>query len=137
MAGSGWRGGDLVYHSFLPSLPEHLRNVGRSADIRRMGDAIYIATPGALVRKRGNDLHLYPPTSPGGRSQLIAVGEETAELDTMLLHAADHYEQEVDGLLDGLTSIIEPVLIVVIGLILGSILVSLYLPMFELINTVG
>lgn len=69
--------------------------------------------------------------------QLIAVGEETAELDGMLLHAADHYEEEVDTLLDGLTSVIEPILIIVIGMILGGILVSLYLPMFELINTVG
>ena len=69
--------------------------------------------------------------------QLIAVGEETAELDRMLLHAASHYEEDVDAFLEGLTSIIEPVLIIIIGLMLGGILVSLYLPMFELINTVG
>lgn len=69
--------------------------------------------------------------------QLVAVGEETAELPDMLIHAADHFEQEVDVQLDGMASVIEPVLIVVIGLILGGILVALYLPMFELINTVG
>lgn len=69
--------------------------------------------------------------------QLIAVGEQTAELDAMLLHAAQHYEQELDALLDGLTAIIEPVLIVAIGVMLGSILVSLYLPMFELMQAVG
>ncbi len=69
--------------------------------------------------------------------QMIAVGEQTAELDGMLLHAAEHYEQEVDAFLDGLMSIIEPILIVVIGLMLGGILVSLYLPMFEMINAVG
>lgn len=68
---------------------------------------------------------------------LIAVGEQTAELDAMLLHAAEYYEQEVGVSLEGLTSLIEPVLTVGIGLILGGILVSLYLPMFELINTVG
>ena len=69
--------------------------------------------------------------------QLIAVGEQTAELDGMLLHAAEHYEEELDVFLDGLTSIIEPLLIIMIGLMLGGILVALYLPMFELINTVG
>jgi len=94
-----------------------------------------------LVRvRRGSSL--YEPLKQAGFFpdmvvQLIAVGEQTAELDGMLLHAADHYEQEVDAFLDGLTSIIEPILIVVIGLMLGGILVSLYLPMFELINTVG
>lgn len=70
-------------------------------------------------------------------TQLIAVGEETAELPDVLLYAASHYEEEVDAWLDGLTAIIEPVMIVVIGLVLGGILVALYLPMFELINTVG
>lgn len=74
---------------------------------------------------------------PGMVVQLVAVGEATSELDAMLLHAAAHYEAEVDALLDGLTAVIEPILIVVIGLLLGSILVALYLPMFELVTTVG
>lgn len=85
---------------------------------------------------------LYQPLKQAGLFpdmvvQLIAVGEQTAELDGMLLHAAEHYEEELDVFIDGLTSIIEPVLIIVIGLMLGGILVALYLPMFELINTVG
>ncbi len=95
-----------------------------------------------VLRRVRRGSSLYQPLKQAGFFpdmvvQLIAVGELTAELDTMLLHAAEHYEQEVDAFLDGLTSIIEPILIVVIGLILGGILVSLYLPMFELINTVG
>lgn len=69
--------------------------------------------------------------------QMIAVGEETAELDTMLLHAADHYEKEVDGLVESLSSVIEPVLIVTIGLLLGGILIAMYLPMFEMMHAVG
>ena len=90
--------------------------------------------------RRGSSL--YQPLKQAGFFpdmvvQLIAVGEQTAELDGMLLHAAEYYEQEVDVFLDGLTSIIEPILIVVIGLMLGGILVSLYLPMFEMINAVG
>lgn len=69
--------------------------------------------------------------------QMIAVGEETAELDTMLLHAANHYEKEVDGLVESLSSVIEPVLIVAIGLLLGGILIAMYLPMFEMMHAVG
>lgn len=69
--------------------------------------------------------------------QMVAVGEETAELDTMLVHAATHYEKEVDGLVESLSSIIEPVLIVFIGLLLGGILIAMYLPMFEMMNAVG
>ena len=90
--------------------------------------------------RRGSSL--YQPLKQAGFFpdmvvQMIAVGEQTAELDRMLLHAAEHYEQEVDAFLDGLMSIIEPILIVVIGLMLGGILVSLYLPMFEMMNAVG
>ena len=69
--------------------------------------------------------------------QMITVGEETANLDDMLHQVADHYEGEVDIMVEGLTSIIEPVLIVVIGLLLGGIIVALYLPIFELVNVVG
>ena len=90
--------------------------------------------------RRGSSL--YEPLKQAGFfpdmvMQLIAVGEQTAQLDGMLLHAAGHYDEEVDLFLEGMTSIIEPVLIIVIGLMLGGLLVSLYLPMFELINTVG
>jgi type IV pilus assembly protein PilC len=68
--------------------------------------------------------------------QMIRVGEETAELGPMLLEAADHYEDEVQDTADTLTSILEPVLIVVIGIVLGAILVSLYLPMFDMMDVV-
>lgn len=68
--------------------------------------------------------------------QMIRVGEETAELGPMLLEAADHYEEEVRDTADTLTSILEPVLIVVIGILLGGILISLYLPMFDLMDVV-
>ena len=65
--------------------------------------------------RRGSSL--YQPLKQAGFFpdmvvQMIAVGEQTAELDGMLLHAAEHYEQEVDAFLDGLMSIIEPILIV-------------------------
>ncbi len=68
--------GALAYQSFLPELPEALREVGRTGDVKRHGDAIYISTPNALVRKRGDQLHTYEPTAPGGGRDLIQVGNE-------------------------------------------------------------
>lgn len=90
--------------------------------------------------KRGSSLYqplMQTGVFPEMVAQMIAVGEQTAELDAMLLHAAAYYEDEVDSFLEALTSVIEPVLIIGIGLLLGSILVALYLPMFELIGMVG
>lgn len=70
-------------------------------------------------------------------AQMISVGEETDELDTMLLKIADYYEQELDNKIESLSSIIEPALILFLGLIVGAILISMYLPMFDLVNVVG
>lgn len=73
---------------------------------------------------------------PGMVIQMVTVGEETAELDEMLLHVAALYEEEADIAVEGLTSIIEPVLIVILGILLGGIIIAMYLPMFELMNVI-
>lgn len=75
---------------------------------------------------------LFPPMVV----QMISVGEETAKLDEMLAHVAEHYEREVDASVDALTSVIEPVLILVLGLVIGAILVAIYLPMFDLVTVI-
>jgi len=64
--------------------------------------------------------------------QMIAIGEETGNLDAMLNKIADFYDQEVDVAVKALTSMIEPIIIVAMGLIIGFIVVSMFLPMFEL-----
>ena len=68
--------------------------------------------------------------------QLFAVGEETAELDVVLLHLAEHYDQEIDDSVNVIMTVMEPVMIIVIGAILGFILVALYLPMFDLAGAI-
>lgn len=65
-------------------------------------------------------------------SQILAVGEQTAELDGTLAHLADYYDAEVDASVGVLTALLEPLLILVVGVAVGFILVSLYLPMFDL-----
>jgi len=65
-------------------------------------------------------------------NQMIAVGEETGELDTILLKLADFYEHEVDTVVAGLTAIIEPILIVALGGVVGFIVISVYGPLAAL-----
>ena len=66
--------------------------------------------------------------------QMIGAGESTGALDTMLAKIADFYEDEVDVAVAGLLTILEPALICVLGVIVGGIVISMYLPLFELIN---
>ncbi|MEI6616849.1 MAG: type II secretion system F family protein, partial [Cyanobium sp. ELA507] len=62
---------------------------------------------------------------------MLAIGEETGEMDAMLSKVADFYEDEVTTMVKALTSMIEPIMIVLVGLIVGSILLAMYLPMFS------
>jgi type IV pilus assembly protein PilC len=64
--------------------------------------------------------------------QMVAVGEQTGALDTMLNKIADFYEEEVDVAVAALTSLLEPILMVVIGSVVGVVLISMYLPIFDL-----
>jgi type IV pilus assembly protein PilC len=68
--------------------------------------------------------------------QMIAVGEETGQVDTMLEKVATFYDQEVEASVDALTSLIEPLLIAVIGGCVGAAVVALYMPMFNIIKLI-
>jgi type IV pilus assembly protein PilC len=67
---------------------------------------------------------------------MLAIGEETGEMDTMLSKVADFYEDEVTTAVKTLTSMIEPIMIVVVGAIVGSILLAMYLPMFSVFENI-
>jgi type IV pilus assembly protein PilC len=76
------------------------------------------------------------PVFPPMVVQMMAVGEETGALDTMLSKIADFYDAEVSAAVDSLTSLIEPLLIAVMGGAVGGMVVSLYLPMFNIIKLI-
>lgn len=68
---------------------------------------------------------------------MVDVGEETGELDKMLLKVADNYDEEVETLVGSLISLLEPVLVIFLGLTVGSIVISLFLPLVKLISSVS
>ena len=70
-------------------------------------------------------------------SSMVAVGEATGTLDDTLKKITEIYEDEVDTSIDTMTGMIEPIMIVVIGSIVGFIVIAMYLPIFEMANTVG
>ncbi|WP_315095267.1 type II secretion system F family protein [uncultured Cellulomonas sp.] len=70
------------------------------------------------------------PVFPPMVVQMMAVGEDTGALDTMLAKVADFYDQEVESTTEQLTSLIEPLMIVVIGAIVGSMVIAMYMPIF-------
>ena len=68
---------------------------------------------------------------------MVDVGEETGELDTMLYKVADTYDEEVRTMTDGLTALIEPLMIVFLGATVGFIVISLFMPLIELITSLS
>ena len=68
---------------------------------------------------------------------MIAVGEQTGGLDEMLTKIADFYDEEVDAAVSAMLAAMEPIMIVVLGTVVGGMIVAMYLPIFDMINTVG
>ncbi|MEE9279787.1 MAG: type II secretion system F family protein [Myxococcota bacterium] len=73
---------------------------------------------------------------PGMVSQMVAVGEQTGAMDSMLAKIADFYEEEVDAAVDALTALLEPVMMVGLGGTIGSLLIAMYLPIFKIAEVV-
>jgi type IV pilus assembly protein PilC len=97
-----------------------------TANVRtRVQEGAQIATP--LL-----DSDVFPPMV----SQMVKIGEETGELEKMLGKVADFYEDEVDSAIEALTSIIEPVMMIGVGVMVGIIIVSMYMPMFKMLQLV-
>ncbi|MEY4718409.1 MAG: hypothetical protein RL563_1027 [Pseudomonadota bacterium] len=69
--------------------------------------------------------------------QMVAIGEESGSIDSMLNKVADFYEEEVDNLVDNLSSLMEPIIMAVLGVLVGGLIVAMYLPIFKLGAAVG
>ncbi len=77
------------------------------------------------------------PIFPPMVGHMVAVGEETGQLENMLSKVADFYEAEVDAKIKALTSLLEPLMIVFVGGVVGFIVIAMYLPIFSLYDKIG
>jgi type IV pilus assembly protein PilC len=102
-------------------------NVIYEEAIRKMKDDISTGTQlQTSMRTHGLDLF------PNMVIQMIAIGEESGQLDTMLNKVADFYEEAVDNAIDGLTSLLEPLIMAFLGVVVGGLVIAMYLPIFKL-----
>ena len=87
---------------------------------------------GASVAKPLGTHDIFPPMVV----QMIAVGEETGAMDTMLTKIADFYDSEVTAMTESLTAMLEPLMIAVLGGIVGGMVIALYMPMFKIFDLI-
>ena len=106
--------GNSVYVETLRSVRENVR------------EGASLATP---LRESG----VFPPLV----TRMIAVGEQTGEMEEMLVKIADIYDLQVETYVSTLTSLLEPVMILIIGVIIGFIVFAILMPIFELTSTIG
>jgi type IV pilus assembly protein PilC len=118
------------------SILDGLEITARTAGNRVVHDAVMKSRSsiagGATISEPLKESGVFPPMVV----QMINVGEQTGGLDDMLNKIADFYDDEVDAAVTALTSVLEPIMIVVMGVVIGGMVVAMYLPMFDLIQTV-
>ena len=108
------------------------RVVNNSIIEERLISGIENIRKGVSLSRTVKDVGIFPPMV----DSMIRIGEESGSLDDMLYKTADFYDEEVETSLQKLTSMIEPLMIVVMGLSIGFIAIAMYLPMFDMMQTV-
>jgi type IV pilus assembly protein PilC len=111
---TGRTSGNVVVENAMVAVHESVRNGGT------------IAAP----------MRSEPDAFPGMVVQMVAVGEETGALDSMLSKIADFYEDEVEAAVKALTSILEPIMIIVVGGIVGFVVIAMYMPLFKVYDQI-
>jgi type IV pilus assembly protein PilC len=94
-------------------------------------DACKKITEGKNISGPLEESDLFPPMF----THMVAVGEETGQLSSLLEKLAEFYEDEVATTSKGLTALIEPLMLIIVGVVVGIMLISLYLPIFSTITT--
>lgn len=108
-----------------------VKDTAGNASIARSVEKIYNEVrQGGSISKPMARLTLFPTMV----TQMVAVGEETGNLDEMLTKVAEFYDMEVDNSVESLTSLLEPIMVVGIGGIVGSVVIGMYLPIFSVIE---
>ncbi len=113
---------------------EILKEGSDNAKIEQLVDRIKLMVSEG---ERISDVLEESPYIPTMVARMVAVGEDTGALDTMLLKVSDYYDKELDAAIKGLTSVIEPIIIVIMGIVIGAIVLAVMLPMFDMIKLAG
>ena len=108
------------------------QTAGNTVVEKAMADVIESVKSGGTIAAPLKDAPIFPSMV----AQMIAVGEETGNLDAMLSKVADFYEDEVAAAVKALTSILEPVMIILVGGIVGFIVIAMYMPMFKVYDAI-
>ena len=130
----GYTGGadSLFATIYILSILSALEIVGKTAGNRLIEDVITEVhnsiKEGESISAPLGKKKIFPPMVV----RMIAVGEETGELDKMLSKIADFYDVQVDTAVDGLTSMIEPLVIAFLGIVIGGIVIAMFLPILTL-----
>jgi type IV pilus assembly protein PilC len=106
------------------------------------GNAVYFEATKAIQREVSTGTSLTTAMTNSGVFpnmvlQMMAIGEESGAIDSMLNKVADFFEAEVDDAVDALSSLMEPVIMVVLGTLIGGMVVAMYLPIFKMGQAVG
>ena len=125
----------MLLRAGVPIL-QALDNVKETVNNRVIADAVddvkASVREGESIAKPLGKHKVFPPMVV----QMLAVGEETGAVDTMLDKVAEFYNNEVTATVEALTSLIEPLLIAIIGGMVGAAVIALYMPMFNIINLI-
>lgn len=113
-------------------LPDALLLVAKASGNVLYYNAIMKMRDGVSVGKRINVSMAETNIFPSMVVQMIAIGEETGSLDSMLLKVAAIYEEEVDLAVDGLATLLEPFIMIILGGLVGGLVIAMYLPIFKM-----
>ena len=100
-------------------------NIVYSSAVLRMRDEV---STGTTLQQSMKQTELFPNMVV----QMVAIGEESGALDSMLSKIADFFEEEVDNAVDSLSSLIEPMIMAFLGIVVGGLVVAMYLPIFKM-----
>jgi type II secretory pathway component PulF len=114
--------------SVIDSIEITGRAIGNAVFEKELMDAAKVVANGEQLSQALSKSKVFPPIV----SQMLAIGEETGQIDTVLVKVAEFYEEEVDAAVDGLSSILEPILILVMGGMVGLIAISVIGPISSL-----
>jgi type IV pilus assembly protein PilC len=119
--------------SVLEALEVTAQAIGNSVIEKELLQAAKEVKEGKQLSQPLGESKLFPPIV----SQMLRVGEETGQTDTILIKVADFYEEEVDAVVNSLSSILEPIMIVVMGSMVGVIAASVLGPITSLNQSIG